>query len=544
VTELSTLVGHEAGHVSTPPPGRLTRRTRSRGARRWAAAWLLALGWSLWSFLDTGAPVLNPDGLPALGEFWRHALHPDLSPELLRATATATVTTVAFAVLGTVLAVVIGLVLAVPLSQTWWARAGRSRVPGTVGLLATRAAVGLPRGVHEAVWGVFLVAVLGGDPVVGVLAIAIPFGAMTAKVYAEIVDEADHGPYELLRQAGAGRVVALAYGVLPGALPALTSYAFYRFECSIRSAVILGMVGVGGLGLQLTLAFQGLQYAQMWTSIYALVLLAAAVDRWGALLRSGRGARRWVVSALGISALVVGSAWHLAPDVTRWFSPRTADLLGALGATMLPLRLPEGGWAELVARSVDTVQMSVVALTLATVAGTAMAFLAARGADRGWLRVLGWPSRMLLLLTRAIPPPVWALLVLFVVFPGPLPGALALGIYTFGILGRLFAEVVEELDPSPRQALQQLGAPAIASFGYATLPAAAGPFVAYSLYRWEVAARETVVVGVVGAGGLGRLLEQQRAAFDVGGMTATVLALVVVSLLVDAVSVAVRRSLR
>jgi len=81
-------------------------------------------------------------------------------------------------------------------------------------------------------------------------------------------------------------------------------------------------------------------------------------------------------------------------------------------------------------------------------------------------------------------------------------------------------------------------------FAYATLPLSAGRFAAYGLYRWEVAVRETVVVGVVGAGGLGRLLEQQRAAFDYQGMLATVLALVAVSVVVDLISASARRAIR
>jgi phosphonate transport system permease protein len=128
-------------------------------------------------------------------------------------------------------------------------------------------------------------------------------------------------------------------------------------------------------------------------------------------------------------------------------------------------------------------------------------------------------ARLALLVTRAIPPPVWALLLLFVVFPGPLPGALALGIYNFGILGRLMAEVVENLDARPEESLRASGAPALSAFFYATVPQ-------------------------VGAGGLGRLLEQQRTAFNYPGMLATVLALIAVSITVDLVSASARRSLR
>lgn len=240
----------------------------------------------------------------------------------------------------------------------------------------------------------------------------------------------------------------------------------------------------------------------------------------------------------------MASVWHLAPDLSRWFSVRTTQSLARLVDNMVPPRLPSGGWSQLVSRSVETLQMSIVAITIASVLGLLVALLAARGGTTPARRALGWTARLVLLLTRAVPPPVWALLVLFVIFPGPLPGAIALGIYTFGILGRLFAEVVEEFDQRPREALTEIGAPPLASFAYASVPAAAGQFIAYSLYRWEVTARETVIVGVVGAGGLGRLLEQQRAGFDYPAMTTTILALIAVCILVDALSIAVRSSLR
>ena len=532
-----------------PVRTRLRRRAEGAGVRAgWLVVAVLAVVWSLGSFLGGRAQVLNPAGLPLLGRFWAAALHPDLSAGFLVATAEAALTTVAFAVLGTGLSVLAGAVLAVPLSRLWWSGGtggAGTRVRGAAGLLLSRGAVGLPRGVHEAVWGLLLVSVLGRDPLVGVLAIAIPFGAMTAKVYAEILDEADHGPYRALRAAGAGRLVALCYGVLPTTLPALTSYAFYRFECSLRSAVILGMIGAGGLGFQLSLSFQGLQYDQLWTCLYALVVLSAVVERWGSLLRRSDGGRaRWRVSAVLGVLLAVGSVWHLAPETSRWFSDRTLRLLTGLVDDLTPLRLPVGGWATLARGAVETLQLSVLAAALASVLAVGVAFVAARGSGTPLRAAAGWLARTLLLVTRAVPPPVWALLVLFVVLPGPLPGALALGSYTFGILGRLFAEVVENLDPRPRDALRQLGAAPLAAFAYATVPAAAGQLASYSLYRWEVAVRETVVVGVVGAGGLGRLLEQQRVAFDHPAMATTVLALVVVSLLVDALSVAVRRSLR
>lgn len=528
------------------------RRARGRrggwtGRRVWMVALVAAVGWSLWSAGVGRRAVVNPGGWTIMSRFWRAAVHPELSGEFLRATWTNTATTIAFAVVGTALSVVIGCVGGVLTSETWWRRSRPARA-GAAGRLrpgwfAGRVLFGLPRGVHEAVWGLFLVNILGRDPMVGVLAIALPFGAITAKVYAELIDESAQGPYDALRAAGAGRLAALAYAVFPRTLGDLVSYAFYRLECSVRSAVILGMIGAGGLGFQLSLSFSALEYGEMWTSIYALVAVSAAADLWGATLRrrgSPRLVRRSAVAGVG---LLVVSVVHLGPDFGRLVSARTRSLLVELAGRAWPPS-PTGGWGALVRPTIETLQMSLLAIALGSSLAVVAAFVAARGGRTRRRRAVAAAARLALLVTRAIPPPVWALLVLFVLFPGPLPGAVALGIYNFGILGRLTAEVVENVDPRPEAALRALGSAGAPAFAYAVLPVSFARFAAYSLYRWEVAVRETVVVGVVGAGGLGRLLEQQRAAFAFDAMLATVIALVAVSLLVDGISAWARRSLR
>jgi phosphonate transport system permease protein len=139
---------------------------------------------------------------------------------------------------------------------------------------------------------------------------------------------------------------------------------------------------------------------------------------------------------------------------------------------------------------------------------------------------------------------VWALVALFVFVPGILPGAVALGVYTAGVLGRLMAESIENLDRRAARALRAQGASGVQVFGYAVLPAAAPRFAAYGIYRWEVTIRETVVVGVVGGGGLGVLLQTQLALFDYGGAVTTIGSLLVLTMLVDLVGTGLRRAVR
>lgn len=538
------------------PPPRGHDRSGSRAGRWWVIGAIVLVVWSLWSTGIGREPVLNPPGLQTLRSFWEAALRPDLSAEYLRRTLDATLITVTFALLGTVLASLIGLVGGVLMSEAWWAggRRGRPARGGArqsvrngarrPGWMLTRIGLGIPRGIHEAVWGIILLVILGRDPLVGILALTIPFGAITAKVYAEIIDETPSGPYDALIHAGAGRLQAFVYATLPRIWDDLLAYAFYRFDCAVRSAVILGMIGAGGLGFELITAFQGLAYERMWTLIYALVLLGWVFDRWSASLRhTGRG--RWMrISALLGLALTVWSVVYLRPDLGRLVSASTWERAGRMAADALPPSLPST-WADLLGDAAATVQMSVLAVVVGSAIGVVAAFLGVHRPGDGPVRAaVAGACRIILLTIRALSPPVWALLLLFVVLPGPLPGALALGLYNAGVLGRLFTEVLETMDRRPVLSLQLLGAGRIATFVYGVLPLVAGRFTAYALYRWEIAIRETVVVGVVGAGGLGRVLESQRASFDYSGMLTVVIALLLLSLLVDLASASARRAWR
>ncbi len=168
-----------------------------------------------------------------------------------------------------------------------------------------------------------------------------------------------------------------------------------------------------------------------------------------------------------------------------------------------------------------------------------------RGTPRHWLGLaVLLLTRGILLVARSIPPPIWALILLFVLFPGILPGAMALGLYTLGVLGRLMAEATENLDDRPLRALKAQGAGSGQVFAYGVLPLMLPRFVGYLLYRWEEVIRATVVVGLVGAGGLGRTLTEQLSAFDYQGVLTTLFVFVGLIFLVDMVSAAARRAFR
>jgi phosphonate transport system permease protein len=527
------------------------RLRRDRRRWRWGLGAVVVLLWSLAGAGLFSGPVLNPAGLRQFGRFAAAALSPAHDAGFLGVLAEATLVTVAYAALGAALAVGLGAVGAVGVARTTW---GRRRAGWTL----TRGLLSVPRGLHEAVWGLLLVNVLGLDPWVGVLAIGIPYGAITAKVFADLLDEVPRGGYEALLAAGAGRGAAALYGLLPPAAGGLLSYSFYRLECAVRSAVVLGLIGAGGLGYQLALSFASLRWEQVWACVYALAALCVLADL------GGRAVRRRVAeprptggtrpsrdplltgAVVGAAAMVAWSWWFLALTPATLGSSRTLGQLSYVLAAAWPPDADGDLLAAVAATAVDTVQMSVIAVALATVGAVVLSGAAARprGPSSVGRRAAGVLVRSVLLLLRAVPPPVWALVLLFVLLPGVLPGALALGVYTLGVLGRLVAEAVEEMDVRPRAALRASGASPVGTWLYGVLPALSGPVLALALYRWEVAIRDTVLVGLLGAGGIGVLLSGRIAAFDWAAVTTVLAAIVLLTLAVDLVGERARTAVR
>ncbi|GAB1537989.1 phosphonate ABC transporter, permease protein PhnE [Scytonema sp. NUACC21] len=528
--------------------------------------------------------LINEGGWNLVARFLLAAISPDLNPQFLLLTLDATLKTLAYAVCGTFFSIIIGFVGGVFSCEVWWKSVSFKGYKAP--WLIARAILAIPRAIHELIWGLLFVNIFGLDPLVAVLAIAIPFGAITAKVFSEILDETPKGPLLALLHSGVSPVNAFAYSLIPQAFSNLLSYSFYRFECSIRAAAVLGIIGAGGLGYQIHLSLQSLRYEQMWTLLFALLFLSGSTDFFSSWLRQRLGVpsrlnlnvlnlkqrrklvkeRDSVIAFLSLAAIVllIFSFWYVKADFTKLWAPRTVQLLIEVFQNLFPPDLTL--FNQMLTLSAQTLAMSILAATGAGLGGILLSVPAARrigegvrgGVSEGGsegdfarpvvslsVRPLVLPvTRFLLLFARAVPEPIWALILLFVLFPGILPGAIALSIHNFGILGRLMAEVIENLDDRPLGSLQALGATSPQVFLYGVIPLTFPHFLAYILYRWEVCVRATAIVGFVGAGGLGRLLTEQLSSFDYKGVLATLIVLIILTFLVDITSTMMRRAFR
>jgi phosphonate transport system permease protein len=255
-------------------------------------------------------------------------------------------------------------------------------------------------------------------------------------------------------------------------------------------------------------------------------------------LFSARCRACWFVA--GLVLLVLASFWSLDLQWRAFFSAPAAAAMGRFVAEFFPPDLSAHFVRKVLAASVETLAMSALGTLLAAAAGLLLALPASRmhAADRAWARA---PTRLLLNALRAVPELVWAALLLISAGLGPLAGTLALALHTSGVLGRLFAESIENAPPGPGFALRAQGVPAGRVFLYATLPQVLPQLMSYTLYRWENNIRAAAILGVVGAGGLGQLLAFHLGLFQMG-KTATVLAaMLLLVALVDALSYGARR---
>jgi len=248
----------------------------------------------------------------------------------------------------------------------------------------------------------------------------------------------------------------------------------------------------------------------------------------------------WVV--LGIAVLVVASFASLDLQWSRFLSVDAMRRMGRFIAELLSPSVDPAFLKRLAVASAETLAMSALGTLLAVAAGLAIALPASRvyAGERALLRA---PTRLLLNVLRSIPELAWAALLLIAAGLGPFAGTLALAFHTTGVLGRLFAEAIENAPPGPAVALRVQGVPEGRVFLYATLPAVLPQILSYSLYRWENNIRAAAVLGVVGAGGLGQMLAFHMGLFQMRETSSVLIAMIALVALVDLLSYVTRRVL-
>ena len=520
----------------------------SRGILSLVAAFaLLAFSWRL-AEVRPGV-LLRPATVAAIWNFVSRLFPPDLSPEFLRTVLRAVAQTMATAVAGTLLSLTVALPLGVLATGTLWNRgvlvAADDRFAYGVGWMASRLArtlLGFLRAVPDLVWALLFVAAVGLGSLAGTLALSAAYSGVLGRVYADVFEHVDPQPLEALQSTGATRMQIFLRGVWPQALPHLMAYTLYSFECCVRAAAVLGFVGAGGIGYEISISMRLFEYGQVLTLLLVFIMLLTVTDAASRYLRArsvSRATSAREMRADGRSSLKLLTnksrklvAWMavlslmVASFALAGFAPETliqagvASRLTDFVRRMLPLDLSWAFVSSLGMALLQTIAISLMgtliglelAVILAVPATSTLTFVRSDSpgkhgvTDRVLRWLLFWSARLVLNILRSIPELVWVLICILAVGIGPFAGTIALGLHTAGVLGKLYAETMEEVPLRPVEALRSLGASPVQVLLWAIWPQARPLLSSYTVLRWETNLRASTMLGLVGGGGLGQAI--------------------------------------
>jgi phosphonate transport system permease protein len=524
--------------------------TPRRGAAAVVAALVLVLCWQV-DGVRLGT-VFQRSTAEALWTLLRGLFPPDLSFGFLRIVFRAMVSTLATAIAGTVLSVLIAIPLAALSTPILWRRgilvaAEEGSLSARLRAAASRLVLeflGFLRAIPDLVWGLLFVTAVGLGSLAGTLALIVSYGGVLGRVCADAFADVDPRPLEALQAIGATRGQIFLRGIWPQARPTVTAYTLYSFECCVRAASVLGFVGAGGIGYEISLSMRLFEYGQAMTLILAFVVLLASTDVVSRRLRrrlqpnAGGGENPWISkksSALrhegfastvrwvryALAAAALAGSFYLAGFTREHLGD--AHVLGNMlrfCSEMLPLDFAKAFLLGLGPLVLQTLAISVLGTLIGIAIGGLLAIPATStltltrpdspGAhsvsDRGLRWSIFWAARLALNVLRSIPDMVWVLLCIVVIGIGPFAGTLAIGLHTAGVLGKLYAETLEEAPRKPVEALQALGAGPFQLLWWGLWPQAKRMLASYTIVRWETNLRVSAILGLVGGGGLGQAI--------------------------------------
>ncbi len=420
------------------------------------------------------------------------------------------------------MATLLSTVFAVPLSFLA-AHNIISRVRGgTVVYYVMRTFLNIVRAIDTLIWGVIVVVWVGLGPMAGVMALTIHSVAALAKLFSEEVEHIDPGPIEAITATGANLLQTIRYAVIPQIVPPFLAFTLLRWDINMRSATIVGMVAGGGIGFFIVETLRKSAYPQYAAALWAIAIVIMAVDfvsaQWRERIVMGTdqvkigkpkpfftSLRAWLYILLG--AAVFAYTWQLVGiDFNALLNP--GSNFGSLVRGFLSLNLDKEVTDEVGREMMLTIFQALLATTLGALAAIPFSFLAARNLT-GKSRLSIWIyylTRSMFNILRSIEAILYVAIFFYWVSFGNFAGMLALAVTTFALIGKLFSEAIENIDPGPLEAVMATGATRLQGIVYGILPQIIPPFVSYAIYQWDINVRMATIVGFAGGGGIGFLL--------------------------------------
>jgi phosphonate transport system permease protein len=408
------------------------------------------------------------------------------------------------------------------------------------------------RTMPDIIMALIMVAAFGVGPLAGVIALSITTMGSLGKLFSETNEEVDPRQLEALDAAGAGILRKIRYGVIPQVLPQYASYALIRLEGNLAAAAALGIVGAGGIGLELQRA---ITYTEFDTYLAILMLIVGMIfilDMASEAIRhrllgldgeARPASRRWgglpamlLTIGGGVLLVLIAIDLKLAPDTLLSGFERLIRMIG----TAFP-PTPDGQLLRILRALGETFAMAFLGTVIAVLVAVPIGILGAKTVVSQ--PILHFVLRRGLDVFRGVPVLVWALVMVSLFGLGPFGGVIAIALADIPNLSKLFSESLEACDPTPTEGVRAAGGSRLVVMRYGLAPQMIPVMTSQSLFYLEGNFRHAGVLGIVGAGGIGFELDERLRVFAFDEAFFIILLYMATVAALDAVSSQIRKRL-
>lgn len=517
------------------------RKQRALMALKIAMGLMALIGLSFGVSLN---PLRFVQGLPSMLDLVKRMLSPNWS--YVTSVMPVMVETLQMAFIASCM----GSVIAIPLALLSSSNVAPSQKLSSL----LNACFALLRTIPSLVWAILLVSIFGLGKFSGILALAMTSILMSQRLLRESIEGVNDNQLNAGISVGASIIQVLRYSVFPIILPAIVSTFFMTLETNMRHATVLGFVGAGGIGQLMWRDLNHLRYDNIATLVFMLFICVLMIDTMSFLIRRYSSKPRQmyqsvkghfcyslfkmmlVISGSVMLYMLLRQALSISPERFMLGLEQSGQMLSRM------LRLDVSYWPQVFIGLLESLVIALFATCVGGIVTLLVTYVTAYNASPN--RYVSFLMKACVNALRTFPPIVLAIIFFRGVGPGPMAGALALSVYTVGVLTKLYAETIEHVPVNLENSLRVTGASSVSMYVHGLYPHTRAHFFSLMLYRLESNMRASTILGIIGAGGIGSLLSTHIAwrNWERVGMILVAMTLMIIA--IDFISSILRKRLK
>lgn len=357
------------------------------------------------------------------------------------------------------------------------------------------------RSIHEVVWGILLIQIYGINFSIGIIAICIPYIAVNSKVFAEQLETIEYKSFESINQISGPKFSSLLTLIWNPIINTFKNFGLYRLECSIRSTIILGLFGIGGIGTSIFLSFQTLNFRELWTYLWSLAILIIISGLIFKKIKFNNTNK--ILSIFLIAVFFITIIFSFSYFLYFIFNNNFENFNSLIS---LFKSTPNLGLLDFLKIILETIILSLLSTGIAISLPPLVIGIFNNNTSKIFIKIFSF-------LFRLIPTPVILLILLTFNNPSLSLAALTLGLHNAGITSKLLFTNLDRQDKRNYIAMKSLGISKKTSWLLGLFSQQAKSYLAYCAYRSDIIIRETAIVGIIGSVGLGWQLQESLSSF-------------------------------